>query len=88
MVVLVGGFSNITQTINITNSCSTIILNSTDPLCYSEVFAFDIKSDGSIGSLAVPGVIILNNESITQSCPPTPTTVTSISGWLILIATY
>ena len=60
MVVFVDEFGNITRTINITNSCIMEIINSTDPLSFHEVFAFDIESEGSIGTLAVPGVIISN----------------------------
>ena len=76
MVVLVGEFGNITRTINIINSCIMKIINSTEPLSFREVFAYDIESDGSIGSLAVPGVIISNNLSEAAACPSTTTTAT------------
>ena len=75
MVVLVGEFGNITQTLNITNSCKMEIFNSTDPITFHEVFAFDIESEGSIGTLAVPGVIS-NNLSEAAACPSTTTTAT------------
>ena len=33
------------------------LIRSTYPLsCYQDVYAFDIESDGSIGTLAVPGI--------------------------------
>ena len=76
MVVLVGEFENITQTLNITNSCKMEIFNSTDPITFHEVFAYDIESEGSIGTLAVPGVIIFNNLSEAAACPSTNTTAT------------
>ena len=47
--------------IDITNSCKIDIMNTTEPLKFHEVFAFDIESDGLVGNLAVPGVIILSN---------------------------
>ena len=37
----------------------------TRPLsCYEEVFGFDIESDGSVGTLAVPGVMMNNLNTI------------------------
>ena len=41
--------------------------------CYEEVFGFDIESDGSVGTLAVPGVIMNNLNSATVCNPTLPT---------------
>ena len=61
MVVLnVTGFReysiNLTRNINTcTNSANTTITLEHPPSFYTGVEAFDIESDGSVGSLAVPG---------------------------------
>ena len=56
MVVLVGEFDNITANVE-QNGCE--VLNVSHPLSfYHEIFAFDIESDGSVGTLAVPGVLV------------------------------
>ena len=57
MVVLTGF---VPYHINLTRNPSTNLINSTVTLehplsCYTGVEAFDIESDGSVGSLAVPG---------------------------------
>ena len=50
-----------------TNSAiSTITLNYSQ-LCYQEVQAFDVESDGTVGSLAVPGMI-LRAMSVSEEC--------------------
>ena len=71
LVVLVGEFDNITT--NITQRYKSFItLNATSPLdlsCYYDVFAYDIESDGSVGSLPVPGVLVdIHNVNITMPC--------------------
>ena len=59
MVVLTGFEAyivNIILTRNIsTNSSTTTVTLEYPPSCYTGVEAFDIESDGSVGSLAVPG---------------------------------
>lgn len=45
--------------------------------CYTEVEAFDIEADGSVGSLAVPGQLDLGAESETP-CTPTQTSTCKI----------
>ena len=60
--------------IDITNSCKIDILNTTEPLNFHEVFAFDIESDGLVGNLSVSGVIIFSNDSVTAICLSTTTT--------------
>jgi hypothetical protein len=57
MVVLTGFEAynvNLTRDIN-TNSATTTITLEHPPSCHTGVEAFDIESDGSVGSLAVPG---------------------------------
>ena len=67
MVVLVGEFDNITANLTRNNPCVSLAVNVTQNYCYDIVFGFDIESDGSVGTLAVPGVIIRN---INVTCPP------------------
>ena len=65
-VVFVGESGNMTKNlIRLTGSEITIeTFNVTSPLyCYTEVLGFDIESDGSLGVLAVPGVILRNFSS-------------------------
>ena len=45
------------------------------PSCYTGVEAFDIESDGSVGTLPVPGQLIVNSQA--QCTPPS-------SGYLLL----
>ena len=82
MVVFVGEFDNITANLRYLepkNHCQ--VLTIPHPLsCYNEIFAFDIESDGSVGTLAVPGVIQLRDEGVATSCPSTTTTATTTSG--------
>ena len=76
MVVLVGDFSNTTHVLDRIDPCVLEFFNTTDPFMKSfcKVFAFVIESDGSIGTLAVPGVIMSRNESETALCPTTTNT--------------
>jgi hypothetical protein len=57
MVVLTGLEAyNVNLTRNIhTNSATTTVTLEHPPSCYTGVEAFDIESDGSVGSLSVPG---------------------------------
>ena len=41
--------------------------------CYYQAYALDIESDGSIGSLPVPGVLDLADTDTAESCSPTDT---------------
>ena len=59
MVVLTGFEAYIVH-LNLTNNVSTNVATTSvtlerPPSCYTGVEAFDIESDGSVGSLAVPG---------------------------------
>ena len=60
MVVLVGDAIN--TTVNVTrcdaHSCSVVILISQPLSCYFEMFAYDIESDGSVGTLPIPGELL------------------------------
>jgi hypothetical protein len=58
VVVLVGERSNIT--VNFTRGTEVEVdLSTVHPTsCYNRVVAYDIESDGSVGSLAVPGKIL------------------------------
>ena len=64
MVVLVGEAFN--RTVNLTwcATCSSAIV-SYQLSCFREVLGFDIESDGSIGTLAIP-------EKLTRNCTMAP----------------
>ena len=66
-VVLVGELRNTTANLTRNNSCVTLTVNTTQQQCYNNVFGFDIESDGSVGTLAVSGVIIRN---VSITCAP------------------
>ena len=78
MVVLVSEFRNVTENLTREDSNNTIsgALNVTGILTnFCEVFGFDIESDGSIGTLAIPGII----KSDVLSCSNDNTGTTSHS---------
>ena len=63
MVVLVGELGNITMTF-MRGTDIEEVMNTTYPTsCYNRVVAYDIESDGSVGSLALPGKILLDTTS-------------------------
>ena len=74
LVVLMGGLFNTTVMLTKGESDreSVIIYMLSLPLtCYNDVFALDIESDESIGTLLVPGVIVMNfNPNSTMMCSP------------------
>ena len=74
MVALIGDIVNTTVNVTRCTSCSSglLNLNSQSLSCYHEVFAFDIESDGSVGTLAISGKLILNPTSkmTAVSCIP------------------
>ena len=75
MVVLVGEFDNITANLSNLEENGSKVLTISHPLsCYYEIFAFDIESDGSVGTLAVPGVFNVSHASDTTSCISTTVT--------------
>lgn len=83
MVVLSGEFENITINLTRNNPCTTIsvTLNAAQQLyCnLAEVFGYDIESDGSVGSLPLPGTISIN---VSQSLTCTPIEIKTPSGKL------
>ena len=79
MVVLVGEVNNITVNVTRNNPCTTLTVNVTKN-CYDKVFGFDIESDGSVGTLAVPSVIIRN---VNNTCAPQSETY-SLTGKLCM----
>ena len=65
-MVLVGddGY-NTTAMLTIGDVCTTGTLNTTKPLnCCCELFGFDIESNESVGTLAVPGELIQNGTDV------------------------
>ena len=56
MVVLLGESENTTVNLTRDDKCTIIILPLTTFL--NDAFGFDIESDGSVGTLAIPGTII------------------------------
>ena len=82
IVVLVGEVDNVTANLSNLEQNYLKVLTISHPLsCYHEIFAFDIESDGSVGTLAVPGVLAIGRVN-TSSCLTiiTTTTYTSESG--------
>ena len=62
MVILVGELGNITM--NFMRGTDIEVMNTTNPTsCYNRVVAYDIESDGSVGSLALPGKILADTTS-------------------------
>ena len=65
VVILMSNFGNETRNLtrNGTHSLNVeAAVNATHPLsCYTGVYGFDIESDGSVGTLAVPGMIMTNS---------------------------
>jgi hypothetical protein len=62
MVILIGQFSNHTMKLmkrsadnNITEHTEELKLEANSLSCYDRIVAFDIESDGSVGTLPVPG---------------------------------
>ena len=71
MVVLVGELGNVNNIMNLTRDNPYRTVNTSLPLsCYTGVFGYDIESDGSVGTLAVPGVISNKGSCICEPHPP------------------
>ena len=82
MVVLVGELRNTTANLTRNNSCVSLTVNATQNR-YDIVFGFDIESEGSVGTLAIPGKIIRN---INVTCAPQSATYSeSLTGKLSMI---
>ena len=70
MVVLVSSLG--TEKRNLTRSGiqSVKAVNVMYPLsCYSRVYGYDIESDGSLGTLAIPGIIARNSSGFALCVP-------------------
>ena len=61
MVVLIGESGN--TTVNLTRDDSSLCAMEALPLTmmFSHIFGFDIESDGSVGTLPVPGILTMTN---------------------------
>ena len=70
MVVLVGDLNN--STMNLTRNSTWTMGALTKSANLHDVFGFDIESDGSIGTLPVPGVVIQNTTSLCVPSEVTP----------------
>ena len=65
-----GEFDSITVNLTKNSWCATDTLEANLPVSnYSAVFGYDIESDGSIGMLAVHGIILRNGSSIAPCMP-------------------
>ena len=60
---------NLTRDNISTNAATTSVTLEHPPSCYTGVEAFDVKSDGSVGSLAVPGQLKLGGRLETPCTP-------------------
>ena len=60
-MVLVGEFNNITVNITIDTMGACVVLESVLNETLHKFFGFDIESDGSVSSTAVPGVVVEND---------------------------
>lgn len=70
MVVLEGQLDTITVNLTRNSWCAADVVDVSLPASnYSEVIGYDIEYDGSVGMLAIHGVI-LNNDSSTVPCMP------------------
>ena len=77
MVVLVGGLDNTTVTVNLTRDGSSACVIEALPstMTFSHIIGFDIESDGSVGTLQVPGIITMTNSAEFASlCQPNEVT--------------
>ena len=86
VVTLVGGYGIENLVVNLTrrgnalcaHSTCTVIVKATYPAaCYSEVFAYDLEEDGSVGSLPIPGYIRKLENGHTLDCSSQTNTATS-----------
>ena len=72
-MILMSNFGNETRNLTRNGTQSLNVeaaVNATHPLsCYTAVYGFDIESDGSVGTLAVSGVI-MTADSINVPCVP------------------
>ena len=72
MVVLTSMHGNESRTVlrrnkTTTTANSTITLNYSQS-CYQRVEAFDVESDGTVGSLPVPGMLLRDTITVSEDC--------------------
>ena len=83
MVVLMNEFDPVIVNLTRNSWCAADIMEATLPLSnYSEVFGYDIESDGSVGTLAVHGIILKNGGSTAPCMPSGLSPTPSKSYWL------
>ena len=73
MVVFLGELGNTTVTLmkDVNDKVKMIVHKLPFPLvCYDQVFAYDIESDGSTGTLAVPGIMQVTRYLTREVCSP------------------
>ena len=75
MVILVGEVNNVTA--NIERNFSKLFNFTLS--CYHEIFAFDIESDGSVGELAISGVLMSVRNNTTPCLYPSTISTTTYS---------
>lgn len=70
MVVLVSESTSIFFILERNNPCKVEALNTTDPMSsFYAVYAYDIESDGTSGTLPIPGQLIrTSSENFTSTC--------------------
>lgn len=72
MIVLVSNFENITVNLTKSSPCTVVELNVTQKIFeFTEVFGYDIESNGSVGSLPIYGILSTNNNIPTVACTAT-----------------
>ena len=70
MVVFVSSFGREKRNLTRNGTQAVETVNVTYPLsCYTQLHGFDIESDGSVGTLAIPGIIARNSSSIAPCVP-------------------
>ena len=86
VVTLVAGYGIENLVVNLTrqrdalcahSTCTKIVKTHYPATCYSEVFAYDLEEDGSVGSLPVAGQIRKLENGHTLYCSPKSNTATS-----------
>ena len=70
MVVLVSSLGTKKRNLTRSGIQSVEAVNVMYPLsCYSRVYGYDIESDGSLGTLAIPGIIARNSSGFALCVP-------------------
>ena len=80
--MLVGEFNNITANVTRDRTGTCVVLENVFNETFHKVFGFDIESDGSASSTAVPGVVVENDNDFLTCNPEVTTSTASNSGEL------